>query len=330
MRGLLGRRPPGPRSGLLLAPCRAVHTFGMRHAIDVVFVARDRRVVKVCRALAPCRVALCLGAVAVVEVRAGAVDAEHGGIRRIEAAIEHACRGDRERDLQRAGQLRRQAEGDQQPGAQVQEQGDQDPGGGVDQEGPLVAPAGDAGKEQRLRQPQTVPGDQDRRIPEQRRDHDVDDRENDERGAQGHQDGFHAVLDGRDAHAFREGGRERQEGGEPGRQADGRVQQAHQEQLAENPRLLERLGPHRGQHDPVRVDVFAGRQAHQRDRRHQGDEQDRADDLRGEGENDQETVDQRPGEHGQGLLAEQAEAVSDPLPAGRRGEECCLHGSLGE
>ena len=28
MRGLLGRRPPGPRSGLLLAPCRAVHTFG--------------------------------------------------------------------------------------------------------------------------------------------------------------------------------------------------------------------------------------------------------------------------------------------------------------
>ncbi|KAJ8136983.1 hypothetical protein OY671_009804, partial [Metschnikowia pulcherrima] len=41
MRGLSGRRPPGPRSGSLSAACRAVHTFGMRHAIDVVFVARD-------------------------------------------------------------------------------------------------------------------------------------------------------------------------------------------------------------------------------------------------------------------------------------------------
>ncbi len=105
MRGLLGRRPPGPRSGILLAPCWAVHTFGMRHAIDVAFVSRDGRVVKVCRALAPRRLALCLGAVAVVEVRAGVIDAEHGGIRRIEAAIEHARRRNRERNLQRAGKL---------------------------------------------------------------------------------------------------------------------------------------------------------------------------------------------------------------------------------
>ena len=79
MRGLLGRRPPGWRSGILLAPCWAVHTFGMRYAIDVVFVSRGLRVVKVRRALAPCRVALCLGAVAVVEVRTGVVDAEHDG-----------------------------------------------------------------------------------------------------------------------------------------------------------------------------------------------------------------------------------------------------------
>ena len=81
MRGLLGRRPPGPRSGILLTPCWAVHTFGMRHAIDVAFVSREGRVMKVCRALAPRRVASCLGAVAVVEVRAGVIDAEHGGIR---------------------------------------------------------------------------------------------------------------------------------------------------------------------------------------------------------------------------------------------------------
>ena len=79
MRGLLGRRPPGRRSGILLTPCAGVHTFGMRYAIDVAFVSRDLRVMGVRRALAPCRVALCFGAVAVVEMRAGAIDAEHGG-----------------------------------------------------------------------------------------------------------------------------------------------------------------------------------------------------------------------------------------------------------
>ena len=99
MRGLLGRRPPGKRSGVLLMPCAGVHTFGMRYAIDVVFVGRDLRVMKVRRALPPCRIALCLGAVAVVEMRAGVIDAEHGGIGWIEAAIQRAARGDIERNL---------------------------------------------------------------------------------------------------------------------------------------------------------------------------------------------------------------------------------------
>jgi hypothetical protein len=66
LRGLLCRPAPGPRSGILLAPCRAVHTFGMRHAIDVAFVGPQGRVISVRRGLAPGRVALCLRAVAVV------------------------------------------------------------------------------------------------------------------------------------------------------------------------------------------------------------------------------------------------------------------------
>lgn len=35
LRGLLGRPEPGPGQGLLLLPCRAVHMWGMRYALDV-------------------------------------------------------------------------------------------------------------------------------------------------------------------------------------------------------------------------------------------------------------------------------------------------------
>ena len=41
MRGLLGRPPLAADEGLLIRPCRLVHTFGMRYAIDIVFL--DRR-----------------------------------------------------------------------------------------------------------------------------------------------------------------------------------------------------------------------------------------------------------------------------------------------
>lgn len=41
-RGLLGR--DGVATGLVLTPASSVHTFGMRFAIDVAYVARDGRV----------------------------------------------------------------------------------------------------------------------------------------------------------------------------------------------------------------------------------------------------------------------------------------------
>lgn len=37
-RGLLGRAPLQPGEGLLLQPCRAVHTFGLGYPIDVAFL----------------------------------------------------------------------------------------------------------------------------------------------------------------------------------------------------------------------------------------------------------------------------------------------------
>ena len=54
VRGLLFRAP-SDHVTLVLAPCRDVHTFGMRHAIDVAFVGADGRVLEVQRNVSPCR-----------------------------------------------------------------------------------------------------------------------------------------------------------------------------------------------------------------------------------------------------------------------------------
>jgi uncharacterized membrane protein (UPF0127 family) len=60
-----------PREGLLLPRCSSVHTFGMRFAIDVVFLDRDERVLEVRHHVAPGRVVRRRGAAAVLETRAG-------------------------------------------------------------------------------------------------------------------------------------------------------------------------------------------------------------------------------------------------------------------
>jgi uncharacterized protein len=70
-RGLLGRTELASGTGLVIAPSNAVHTFRMRFDIDVVFVARDGRVVKVRRDMGPRRMAAALKAFAVIEVRGG-------------------------------------------------------------------------------------------------------------------------------------------------------------------------------------------------------------------------------------------------------------------
>lgn len=74
-RGLAGLDALDPRAGLLLARCRSVHTFGMRFALDLVWLDRDGAVVRVDRGVPPRRLRTCLRARCVVEVRAGEADA---------------------------------------------------------------------------------------------------------------------------------------------------------------------------------------------------------------------------------------------------------------
>ena len=74
-RGLLGRTGLND-TALVIAPCNAVHTFFMRVPIDVLFVDRQGRVLRVAREVRPWRIAAAWRAFAVIELAAAAA----GGI----------------------------------------------------------------------------------------------------------------------------------------------------------------------------------------------------------------------------------------------------------
>src|SRR5512138_3540104 len=63
-RGLLGRDGLSAGEALIIAPTNAIHTFFMRFDIDVAFVARDGRIVKLRQSMPPWRLAFAIGAFA--------------------------------------------------------------------------------------------------------------------------------------------------------------------------------------------------------------------------------------------------------------------------
>ena len=75
MRGLLGRARLGEDEALLLEPCRSVHSFGMRYALDLVYVDRRGCVCKLVYGLLPGRFSASLEAYATVEFAAGVLAA---------------------------------------------------------------------------------------------------------------------------------------------------------------------------------------------------------------------------------------------------------------
>ena len=78
MKGLLGRHSLAEDEGLLLRPAGSVHTAFMRFPIDVVFLDRAMRVLRIAPNMKPWRMAGQRGARIVVELDAGA--AERNGI----------------------------------------------------------------------------------------------------------------------------------------------------------------------------------------------------------------------------------------------------------
>lgn len=70
--GLLKHTALDPGTAMVIAPTNAIHTFFMKFPIDVAFVARDGRIVKISHALPAWRMAAAWGGYAVIEMAAGA------------------------------------------------------------------------------------------------------------------------------------------------------------------------------------------------------------------------------------------------------------------
>jgi uncharacterized membrane protein (UPF0127 family) len=72
--GLLKHEALQPGDGLWIVPCEGVHTFGMKFAIDVLFINKARKIVKIRPAMPKGRLSLSLRAHSVLELPAGTAD----------------------------------------------------------------------------------------------------------------------------------------------------------------------------------------------------------------------------------------------------------------
>lgn len=73
--GLLKHTKLEPGEGLWITPCEAVHTIGMKFPIDIVFLDKQRRVVKIRSDVQRWRMAACLRAHSVLELPSGRAEA---------------------------------------------------------------------------------------------------------------------------------------------------------------------------------------------------------------------------------------------------------------
>jgi uncharacterized protein len=68
LKGLLGRRELPAGRGMLLKPANSIHTIGMKFAIDVIFLDREGRILKIIEKMPPGKISpLVKGAHCVIE-----------------------------------------------------------------------------------------------------------------------------------------------------------------------------------------------------------------------------------------------------------------------
>jgi len=72
-RGLLFRTALGNDQAMLIAPCNSVHTCFMGYRLDVVFLDKERKIMKIIESVKPWRFATHFKAKQVIEFKAGVV-----------------------------------------------------------------------------------------------------------------------------------------------------------------------------------------------------------------------------------------------------------------
>lgn len=73
-RGLLKHTSLEEGDGLWIAPCEAVHCFGMKFAIDVLYLSKQKKILKIRPNMGKNRISFCLSAHSVLELPAGTVE----------------------------------------------------------------------------------------------------------------------------------------------------------------------------------------------------------------------------------------------------------------
>jgi hypothetical protein len=75
MKGLLGRRSLPAGEGLLIRPCKSIHTFGMKFPIDVLFLDAHSTVIAALPDMKPGRISsFYAAATSVIELPAGTIE----------------------------------------------------------------------------------------------------------------------------------------------------------------------------------------------------------------------------------------------------------------
>ena len=75
LKGLLGTASLPARQCLVIKPCSSVHTFGMKYSLDIVFMDKNNRVLRIVSNLPPNRIACCSGGSYVLEFAGGSLEA---------------------------------------------------------------------------------------------------------------------------------------------------------------------------------------------------------------------------------------------------------------
>ncbi len=71
MIGLLKTKELLETKGLFIPNCRAIHTFGMQYSIDVVFINKQLKIIKVIQSCLPNRLAWSFESYSVIELKGG-------------------------------------------------------------------------------------------------------------------------------------------------------------------------------------------------------------------------------------------------------------------